>query len=173
MKILEPTNNLSAVATVAAWLGPDTSDYGYKLGQSHVFNQIQTLTHVNRPILKSKFKVNLQGLADGAQRSILGCSSASSLYPMPEGFEHRTQMGDLSIFQEKPITTVMDTMNAHEKFQETYSANSTAAKKQERNESVKANFGLTGRINPTGIDSDLFYPPMMHRVLNFLGSICL
>ena len=173
MKILEPTNTLSAIATVAAWLGPDTSEYVTNLGK-HVFNQIQTLTHVNHPILKSKIKVNFRGLADGAQRrSILGCSSASSSYPIPEGFEHRTQMGDLSVFQEKPIITVMDTMNAHEKFQETYSANSTAAKKQERNEFAKANFGLTGRINPTGIDSDLFYPPMMHRVLNCLGSICL
>ena len=82
-------------------------------------------------------------------------------------------MGDISVFQEKPINTVKDTINAHERFQETYSANSTAAKKQERNEFAKVNFRLKSRINPTGIDSDLFYPPMMHRVLNCLGSICL
>ena len=57
MKILEPTNNLGAVATIAAWLGPDTSDYVTNLGK-HVFNQIQTLTHVDHPILKSKVKAN-------------------------------------------------------------------------------------------------------------------
>ena len=90
MKILEPTNTLSAVATVAAWLGPDTSDYVTKLGK-HVFNQIQTLTHVKHPILKSEIKVNSRGLVDGAQRrSILGSFSASSLYSIPEGFEHLT-----------------------------------------------------------------------------------
>ena len=41
-------------------------------------------------------------------------------------------MGDLSVFQEKTIITVMNTMNAHEKFQETYSTNSTAAKKNKK-----------------------------------------
>ena len=47
----------------------------------------------------------------------------------------------------------------------------TAQLLKTRNEFVKTHFGLTGRINPTGIDSDLFYSPMMHRVLNCLRSI--
>ena len=28
-------------------------------------------------------------------------------------------------------------------------------------------------INPTGFDTDQIYPPMMHRALNCLGSLCL
>ena len=50
------------------------------------------------------------------RRSITGCSSASSSYPIPENVEHRTQMGDLSVFQDKPIITINDNVNANTKF---------------------------------------------------------
>ena len=171
MKILEPTNTLRSIATVAAWLGPDTNEYVSNLGK-FVFSQMHCLSAISHPLKGNQIKVHVRGLADGAQRrSITGCSSASSSYPIPENFEHRTQMGDLSVFQDKPIITINDNVNANTKFTDKFGDKKTS--NSERNEFAKNNFGLTGRINPTGLDTYQIYPPMMHRALNCLGSLCL
>ena len=130
---------------------------------------ISSITH---PITQKQIKVYVRGLADGAQRrSITGCSSASSSYPIPESLEHRTQMGDLSIFQHKPVITAADTIHANVKIRQKFG--SKKIRNSDRNDFAKSNFGLTGHINHTGLDTELIYPPMTHRALNCLGSICL
>ena len=123
-------------------------------------------------ITQKQIEVYVRGLADGAQRrSITGCSSASSSYPIPESLEHRTQMGDLSIFQHKPVITAADTIHANVKIRQKFG--NKKIRNSDRNDFAKSNFGLTGHINPTGLDTEFIYPPMMHRALNCLGSSCL
>ena len=171
MKVLESTNTLSAVATVGAWLGPDIHDFVSNLGK-FVFDQMKRISSITHPITQKQIKGYVRGLADGAQRrSITGCSSASSSYPIPESLEHRTQMGDLSIFQHKPVITAADTIHANVKIRQKFG--NKKIRNSDRNDFAKSNFGLTGHINPTGLATELIYPPMMHRALNCLGSICL
>ena len=111
-------------------------------------------------------------MADGAQRrSITGSSSASSSYPIPEAYEHKSQMGDLSIYQDKPVITVSDTTEAHINFKEFVEEKKLS--KSIKSEFAKSHYGLSGDVNPTGIDISIIYPPLMHRVINSLGSICL
>ena len=62
MKVLESTNTLSAVATVGAWLGPDTHDFVSNLGK-FVFDQMKSISSITHPITQ---KVYVRGLADGA-----------------------------------------------------------------------------------------------------------
>ena len=37
-------------------------------------------------------------------------------------------------------------------------------------EFARSNFGLTGNINPTGLNVDCIYSPRMHRVFNTAGG---
>ena len=111
-------------------------------------------------------------MVDGAQRrSLTGTSTASSTYPIPEAPEHRYQLGDLSIFQAKPLLTASDTEQAANKWNEF--VGNKANSKSNRNEFARLHQGLTGFINPSGLDIQDIYPPMMHRSFNVLGSICL
>ena len=80
-------------------------------------------------------------------------------------------MGDLSIFQHKPVITAADTINANVKILEKFGKKKIS--NSDRNDFAKSNFGLTGHINPTGLDTELIYPLMMHGALNCLGSVCL
>ena len=80
-------------------------------------------------------------------------------------------MGDLSIFQHKPVITAADTIHANVKIRQKFG--NKKIRNSDRNDFDKSNFGLTGHINPPGLDTELIYPPMMHRALNCLGSICL
>ena len=167
IKVLESTNTLSAVATV----GSDTHDFVSNLGK-FVFDQMKCISSITHPITQKQIKVYVQGLTEGAQRrSITGCSSASSSYPIPGSLEHRTRLGDLSISQHKPVITAADTINANVKILEKFGNNKIS--NSDRNDFAGSNFGLTGHIKPTGLDTELIYPPMMHRALNCLGSICL
>ena len=169
MKVLELTNTLSAVVMVGAWL--DTHDFVSNLGK-FVFDQMKCISSITHPITQKQIKVYVRGLADGAQRrGITGCSSASSSYHIPESPEHRTQMEDLSIFHHKPAITAADTTNANVKILEKFGNKKIS--NSDRNDFAKSNFGLTGHMNPTGLGTELIYPPMMHRTLNWLGSICL
>ena len=171
MKVLEPTNTLSALVMVGAWLGPDTHDFVSNLGK-FVFDQMKCISSIIHPITQKKIKVYVRGLADRAQRrGITGCSSASSSYHIPESLEHRTQMGDLSIFHHKPVITAADTTNANVKILEKFGNKKIS--NSDKNDFAKSNFGLTGHMNPTGLGTELIYPPMMHRALNWLGSVCL
>ena len=100
-----------------------------------------------------------------------GTSPASSSYPIYESLEHRSQLGDLSIFQTKPLLTVDDTEKASSKWSEFLGNKATS--RSNRNEFARLNQGLTGFVNPTGLDLQDIYPPMMHRCFNVLGSLCL
>ena len=40
-------------------------------------------------------------------------------------------------------------------------------------ELARSNSGLTENMNPTGLNVDRIYPPMMHRVFNTIVSLCL
>ena len=126
--------------------------------------------HKVNPLLL--LQVEFRGLADGAQRrSVMGSSSASSMYPIPECPEHKSQLGDLSVYQKEPVLTAVDATEANKKFEE-YIAGKKLTKSS-RSEFAKHNLGMTGMINPTGLDINMVYPPMMHRTLNSLASICL
>ena len=73
--------------------------------------------HKVNPLLL--LQVEFRGLADGAQRrSVMGSSSASSLYPIPECPEHKSQLGDLSVYQKEPVLTAADATEANKKFEE-------------------------------------------------------
>ena len=80
MKMLESTNTLTAVATVGAWLWPDTHDFVSNLPMGKfVFEQMKCISTIIHPTTQKQIKVYVRGLADGAQRrGITGCSSASS-----------------------------------------------------------------------------------------------
>ena len=120
MKVLESTNTLSAVVMVGAWLGPDTYDFVSNLGK-FVFDQMKCISSITHPVTQKHIKVYVRGLVDGAQRrGITGSSSASSSYHIPESLEHRTQMGELSIFHHKPAITAADTTNANVKIFEKF-----------------------------------------------------
>ena len=60
------------------------------------------------------------------------------------------------MFQDKPIITINDNINANTKFTDKFGDKKTS--NSERNEFAKNNFGLTGRINPTGLDTYQIYP---------------
>ena len=63
------------------------------------------------------FQVAWRGLADGAQRrGITGSSGPMLIYPIVESAEHKSQLGDLSIFQDKPTRSVQDTIDAKIEF---------------------------------------------------------
>ena len=112
LKILEPTNTYSSASTVISWLGPDKYEFVSALAKN-VFDQFNNVQEVYHPLIKENVKVHVRGLADGAQRrSYLGASTACSTYPIPESFEHRYQLGDLSMFQPKLTITVEDTIKA-------------------------------------------------------------
>ena len=118
------------------------------------------------------FQVAWRGLADGAQRrGITGSSSPMSTYPIVESAEHKSQLGDLSIFQDKPTRSVQDTIDAKIEFDTLLQGKKPS--KQSRNEFAKKHFGLNGYVNPTGLNLCDIYPPMMHRSFNCTGSICL
>ena len=54
---------------------------------------------------------------DGAQRrSTVFTTSATLSYPIPEAPEHRSQLGDLLVYQEKPILTANDALLAAEDY---------------------------------------------------------
>ena len=66
MKVLEPTNTLSALEMVGAWLGPDTHDFVSNLGK-FVFDQMKCISSITHPITQKQIKVYVRGLADRAQ----------------------------------------------------------------------------------------------------------
>ena len=67
----------------------------------------------------SFIKVHFRGLADGAQRrSMQGASTATSNYPVPEVPVYLNQLGDLSLFHDKPLLTVSSTFKAAEDYKE-------------------------------------------------------
>ena len=105
--------------------------------------------HKVNPLLL--LQVEFRGLADGAQRrSVMGSSSASSLYPIPECPEHKSELGDLSVYQKEPVLTAVDATEANKKSEE-YIAGKKLTKSS-RSEFAKHNLGMTGMINPTGLD---------------------
>ena len=80
-------------------------------------------------------------------------------------------MGDLSLFHDKPVLTVSSTFKAVEDYKEFLKGRES--NQHLRNEFAKEHCGLTGYINPTGLDSTDVYPTCMHRVFNCLSSICI
>ena len=60
-------------------------------------------------------------------------------------------MGDLFVFQDKRIITINANVNANTKFTDKFGDKKTS--NSERNEFASNNFGLTGIINPTGLDT--------------------
>ena len=77
MKVIEPTNTLSALVMVGAWLGPDTHDFVSNLGK-FVFDQMKCISSITHPITQKQIKVYVRSLAARAQRrGITGCSSAT------------------------------------------------------------------------------------------------
>ena len=127
---------------------------------------------VYHPLLQKNLTIYKRGLADEAQRrSFLRSSPATASYPIPESYEHRSQLGDLSIFQSKPVITMRDTIKAAADYQTFLKSRESSRYLQ--NEFARVNFGLTGNINCAGLDVDCVYPPMMHRVFNALSSLCL
>ena len=127
---------------------------------------------VYHPLLQKNLTIYKRGLADEAQRrSFLRSSPATASYRIPESYEHRSQLGDLSIFQSKPVITMRDTIKAAADYQTFLKSRESSRYLQ--NEFARANFGLTGNINCAGLDVDCVYPPMMHRVFNTLSSLCL
>ena len=69
------------------------------------------------------------------------------------------------------MITAADTIHTNVKIRQKFG--NKKIRKSDRNDFAESNFGLTGDINPTGLDTELIYQPMMHRALNCLGSICL
>ena len=85
-----------------------------------------------------------------------------STYPIVESAGHKSQLGDLSIFQDKPTQSVQDTIDAKIEFDTLLQGKKRS--KQSRNEFAKKHFGLNGYVNRTGLNLCDIYPPMMHRV---------
>ena len=116
IKLVEPHNLLSSIATVCSWLGPDDYNHVYNLGQESL-QQLSSLKTVYHPYLKMNIEVLVRGVADGCQRrSITGSSSASSTYPIPESPEHQKQLEDMSIICNEPVWKVGMTEKAEEDY---------------------------------------------------------
>ena len=90
---------------------------------------------------------------------------------IPQCTEHKCQLGDLLVYQKEPMLTAADATEANKKFEEYIAGRKLT--KSSRSEFAKRNLGMTGMINPTGLDINIVYPPMIHRTLNSLASIYL
>ena len=98
--------------------------------------------------------MEFRGLADSAQkRNVMRSFSASSLYAIPECSEQKSQLGDSSVYQKEPMLAVADATEANKKFEQ-YIAGKKLTKSS-RSEFAKRNLGMTGMINPTGIDINI------------------
>ena len=114
IKLVEPHNLLSSIATVCSWLGPDDYNQVSNLGRE-TLQQQSSLKTVYHPYLKKNIEVLVRGCQ---RRSITGSSSASSTYPIPESPEHQKQLGDMSIICNEPVWKV----GMNEKAEEDYKA---------------------------------------------------
>ena len=93
-RIVDETNSSDT------WLGPDNYELISTLGK-YIFKQLKELSEID---VKGhgKGKVLVRHLGDGNQRRTAG---SSSHYPIPESPEHRSQLGDMTIYCEKPVWT--------------------------------------------------------------------